>query len=71
MTGLFSPLYFSALSSVKKHLKMCIRDRFLALHFICALRGTDLEQLGHPQLPRTPKEVLKSVRSGEMCIRDR
>ena len=37
---------------------------FLALHFICALRGTDLEQLGHPQLPRTPKEVLKSVRSG-------
>ena len=30
---------------------------YLGLHFICALRSTDLERLGHPKLTREPLEV--------------
>lgn len=37
---------------------------YLALHFICALRTTDLERIGHPQLPREPEEVLAAVKDG-------
>ena len=37
---------------------------YLALHFICALRTTDLMRLGHPKLTRKPKEVLEAVASG-------
>ena len=37
---------------------------YLALHFICALRTTDLMRLGHPKLNRKPKEVLEAVASG-------
>lgn len=37
---------------------------YLALHFICALRTTDLMRLGHPKLTRKPKEVLEVVASG-------
>lgn len=37
---------------------------YLALHFICALRTTDLERIGHPQLPREPEEVLAAVKEG-------
>ena len=37
---------------------------YLALHFICALRTTDLLRLGHPKLTRKPKEVLEAVASG-------
>lgn len=37
---------------------------YLALHFICALRTTDLERIGHPQLPREPEEVLVAVKEG-------
>lgn len=37
---------------------------FLALHFICALRTTDLERLSHPELPREPKGVLEAVQNG-------
>ena len=37
---------------------------YLALHFICALRTTDLLRLGHPKLTREPKEVLEAVASG-------
>ena len=36
---------------------------YLALHFICALRTTDLMRLGHPKLTRKPKEVLEAVAS--------
>lgn len=38
---------------------------YLALHFICALRTTDLEQLGHPQLPDTPEVVLETIKNGK------
>ena len=34
---------------------------YLGLHFICALRSTDLERLGHPKLTREPLEVLEAV----------
>lgn len=37
---------------------------YLGLHFICALRSTDLERLGHPKLTREPLEVLESVVDG-------
>lgn len=37
---------------------------YLALHFICALRTTDLERLGHPQLPRDPEAVLFAIKNG-------
>lgn len=37
---------------------------YLALHFICALRTTDLERIGHPQLPREPEAVLTAVKEG-------
>lgn len=37
---------------------------YLALHFICALRTTDLERLGHPQLPQEPKAVLSAIKDG-------
>lgn len=37
---------------------------YLALHFICALRTTDLMRLGHPKLTRKPKEVLEAIASG-------
>ena len=36
---------------------------YLALHYICALRTTDLMRLGHPKLTRKPKEVLEAVAS--------
>lgn len=37
---------------------------YLGLHFICALRSTDLERLGHPKLTRKPLEVLEAVVDG-------
>ena len=37
---------------------------YLWLHFICALRSTDLERLGHPKLTREPLEVLEAVVDG-------
>lgn len=37
---------------------------YIGLHFICALRSTDLERLGHPKLTREPLEVLEAVVDG-------
>jgi hypothetical protein len=37
---------------------------FLSLHFISALRKTDLIRIPHPELPIEPGEVLKQVREG-------
>ena len=37
---------------------------YLGLHFICALRTTDLERLGHPKLTREPLEILEAVVDG-------
>ena len=37
---------------------------YLGLHFICALRSTDFDRLGHPKLTREPLEVLEAVVDG-------
>lgn len=37
---------------------------FLALHFLCALRTTDLIRIPHPRLSDEPKKVLEQVVSG-------
>lgn len=34
---------------------------FLSLHFICALRTTDMERIKHPYLPIKPEEVLQQI----------
>lgn len=34
---------------------------FLALHFICALRNTDIVRIAHPRLTMNPEEVLSRV----------
>ena len=36
--------------------------------FICALRSTDLERLGHPKLTREPLEVLEAVVDGTWVV---
>lgn len=37
---------------------------FMSLHFICALRITDLKQFPHPHLPCPPEDVLQKVKEG-------
>lgn len=37
---------------------------FISLHFICALRSTDLIRLPHPDLPYEPLEVLSRIKNG-------
>lgn len=37
---------------------------FLAVHFICALRQTDLERFGHPILNDDPQTVLNKIKDG-------
>lgn len=39
---------------------------FLAIHFLCALRNTDLMQLPHPQLLSSPEDVLKMAEEGTL-----
>lgn len=38
---------------------------FLSIHFICALRTTDLVRLGHPRLPDKPEKILESIKKGK------
>ncbi|GHV10524.1 hypothetical protein FACS1894219_00100 [Clostridia bacterium] len=37
---------------------------FTALHFVCALRGTDMTRLPAPRLPYEPKQVLSEILNG-------
>lgn len=37
---------------------------FLAMHFLCALRNSDLLRLPHPKLPMEPEEVLDEIKKG-------
>ncbi len=37
---------------------------YLALHFICALRDTDLVRIPHPRLEREPEDILKDIKRG-------
>lgn len=43
---------------------------FLCLHFICALRRTDMARIPHPILPTKPEEVLRSVSEGKFTDED-
>lgn len=37
---------------------------FLAIHFLCALRNTDLLRIPHPKLDDSPEAVLEKIRNG-------
>ena len=37
---------------------------FLSLHFLCALRNTDLERIPHPRLTSTPEKILEEIENG-------
>lgn len=37
---------------------------FLSLHFVCALRNTDIVRIAHPRLTMEPEEVLQRVEDG-------
>lgn len=43
---------------------------YLSMHFICALRYTDLKRIYHPDLPYPPKEVLKKIRENTFSDND-
>ncbi len=43
---------------------------FLALHFICALRNTDIIRIHHPRLTMSPEDVLKQVSEGRFSDED-
>jgi len=43
---------------------------FLALHFICSLRTTDLKRISHPILTKSPVEVLREVTENEFSDAD-
>ena len=43
---------------------------FMSLHFICALRTTDLKRLPHPILPLPPQDVLEKVIQGQFKDED-
>jgi hypothetical protein len=43
---------------------------FLALHFICALRNSDIVRIHHPRLTMKPEEVLKQVIHGDFSDED-
>ena len=38
---------------------------YLAIHFVCALRNTDLIRFPHPRLPYEPEEVLDLIENGK------
>lgn len=38
---------------------------FIALHFVCALRKTDMERLPVPNLPEVPERLRQRIRNGE------
>lgn len=43
---------------------------FLAMHFICALRNSDIVRIHHPRLTMKPEEVLKQVLEGKFSDED-
>lgn len=43
---------------------------FLAIHFICSLRITDLERIYHPTLTTTPENTLKMIKEGTFSDND-
>lgn len=43
---------------------------FLALHYICALRYTDLQRFPHPVLPYSPEDTLSRIRDQRFDYKD-
>lgn len=43
---------------------------FLALHFLCALRNTDIVRIPHPILPSDPQNILERVEQGKFADED-
>lgn len=43
---------------------------FISLHFVCALRNSDLIKLPHPALPYEPNDVLAKIRNNEFTKED-
>lgn len=43
---------------------------YLAIHFICSLRYTDLIRIPHPVLTNTPEMVLEQIREGKFSDKD-
>ena len=43
---------------------------FLSLHFICALRNTDIVRIYHPRLPISAYDVLEKVKNGSFLEED-
>ena len=43
---------------------------FLSMHFLCALRNTDLVRIPHPRLTLAPKDILEQVESGTFSEAD-
>lgn len=38
---------------------------FISLHFLCALRNTDIVKLPHPKIPDSPDNILNQIANGE------
>lgn len=43
---------------------------YLSIHFICALRYTDLQRIYHPELPYPPEEILRMIREDTFSAND-
>ena len=43
---------------------------YLAIHFICSLRTSDLIRIVHPKLPKEPQEVLDAIAEGNFSKTD-
>lgn len=43
---------------------------YLSVHFICALRLTDLQRIYHPDLPYSPEKVLEKIADGTFTDED-
>lgn len=43
---------------------------YLALHFVCSIRYTDLTRIYHPDLPYEPEEILERIKSDTFSAND-
>ena len=43
---------------------------YLSIHFLCAMRDTDIIRIPHPILPFSPEEVLEQLKAGKMTDAD-
>lgn len=70
---LFNPTYIEKENMFRKAAESknyCDTWLYMSLHFICALRFTDLEKIDHPYLPKPPEVVLSEIKTGEFSDED-